>query len=327
MAKLCKNCGGALEDNARFCVLCGTKVEEIPVVQQPMPENGATTTTVPMDQQAIPQQSYQQTNNTQIMEVAPINTNLTQQSDVLVPSGANINVGAMVEEKTPAFQSMPEFDTPKPEVQTPPPSVAITPQINNDMANPKRKRKKKNDLKILYIISGIIGSIVVLAIIGIAIAFFQEANEGNGDNSTKKTNLTEKNSYRVGSKDYGYVSVPNSWTPFGIDETNQTIQYSDGTGWIVTLFSVDEKTISSKDWANSIINQMRTVGASEIGMEETKINQYSGYKIFGYYSNVTTYLAAWVVEGNDGKNHYIAIEGPNRYDDNYDIVYTFNTEK
>ena len=287
----CPFCSGEIEENSHFCVLCGRQLDQgtpQPISNIPQPE--------------------------QNMAVGSNN------NGVLVPSDANINVAAQTEEVAPAFQSMPEI--PSETVQEQPVNNTV---YGDNLLNdnpPPVKKKKKTPLNTIFIIGGCIATIVLIIFIVNLIPYLQ----GENPDPNPSSKLTEKNSFRVGSESFGYVSVPNSWVPFGVSESNQTIQYSDQSGWIVTLFSVDKNTISAKDWANSIVNQMKTAGAQEIGLEPTTINGFKAYKMFGYYSSVSTYLAAWVLEGEE-VNYYVAIEGPKRYDDNYDIIYTFKKEK
>ena len=355
----CKNCGGKLEDNAKFCVICGTKVEtEGEVVQtptqqetQPITNEEAQQTNVnveakveetkPIEQpqpQVLQQQTpIEQNDSNNIPELnnpanyphsapsEPLESNLQH---IVVPSNANINISQTIKDEA-RNDAMTDIQTVPGEEQQPIRNQIPKP-ISSLNANKVSRKKKKSNSNIIHIIALVIGSLVALVIIGFLFTFglsYINNLDNGGKNNTPKLELNSKNSYRVGSKDYGYVSVPNSWSPFGLSPENQTIQYTDGTGWIVTLYSVDQSTITAKNWANNIVAQMNSVGASDIGMEETEVNEFGGYKLFGYYSNVSTYLAAWVINGNDGKVHYIAIEGPERYNDFYDIIFTFNPTK
>lgn len=370
----CKNCGGKLEDNAKFCVQCGTKVEleggnvqtpietpapestpqeekpttpEVPIADVVKPVEPATTEPVAPVAQPIEQTATtlsQPTPETTIPAALnnPANypnglpegiTEEVQQPEIVVPSHANIDISQSIKDEA-RNEAMRDVEVSQEELNQ---AQGITPQVQQpQIARPttsptakKRNKRKTSGKQVIQTIALIIGSLFALVVIGFLVTFgitYLKTLDTNKQ-PEPKLELNSKNSYRVGSKDYGYVSVPNSWTPFGLSPENQTIQYTDGAGWIVTLYSVDQSTITAKSWANNIIAQMNSVGASDIGMEETTINDFGGYKLFGYYSSVTTYLAAWVINGNDGKVHYIAIEGPERYNDFYDIIYTFDPTK
>ena len=350
----CTNCGAKLEENGKFCVMCGTKVEGEEVVEtvQPAPTIETMTTPPPQNLPVQPLQPEEpQQNETPLQqETHPLEDTVADQAvanalnnpanypngmpdpqqpieasetEVLVPSNANIDMSKTLREETPTLQSL--------ETATSSPTAKPIPKMDSNIFKSKRPKKKSGNQQIFQIVGLVAGSIVALVIIGFLFIFmFQFITNSNfqgNEPQGPKLELNSKNSYRVGSKDYGYVSVPNSWVPFGLSPENQTIQYTDGAGWIVTLYSVEETTITAKGWSNNIVSQMNNVGATDIGIEETQVNDYIGYKIFGYYGSVSTYLAAWVVNGNDGKVHYIAIEGPERFNDFYDIIYTFETKK
>ena len=301
--KKCKKCGGILEENANYCILCGEKAE-----------------------QEVPEQQVQEQQNVQNMEQQnqilnnPSNYPNASEQQVVVPSHANINVNETVVSHTPAFQSMPEVEH---NTNYAPPEKQN--KIFNVTTTKKPKKKKARGVKAIYIIAAIAATLFIAFITGLLIFLVSNYTKQNPGNPESKLELNSENSYRVGSRDYGYVSVPNSWIQFGIEPDNQTIQYTDAAvGWIVTLYSVGNNTISSKEWADSIIEQMNSVGATDITIKETSINNYKGYKVFGYYESVTTYLAAWILETPDNKIHYVAVEGPNKFDPLYDIIYTFN---
>lgn len=308
--KRCPHCNGEIEENSHFCVLCGKQLDQN--LTQVMPQQPVAVVPQPQPQQQLQPQPQVQNN----MVVA------SNENNVLVPSEANINIAAMKEEAAPTFQSMPEIPQ-EVKQEKPVNNTVYGDNLLNDNPPPVKKKKKKTPANMIFIIGGCIATIVlIITVIGLIPLL-----KGENPEESHKSKLTEKNSFRVGSEEFGYVSVPKSWVPFGVNESNKTIQYTDESGWIVTLYSIDKGTISTEDWANSIINQMKTAGAQEIGLEETKINDYKTYKIFGYYSSLSTYLAAWVIDTNDEFSHYVAIEGPKRYDDNYDIIYTFKKEK
>ena len=303
MSKFCKKCGKVLENDANFCTVCGTNNAEV-VENTTAGANDSVQTPPP----------------TPVTVVTPTSTAPASSEAILIPSAVQ---QATNNEVVSSLQSMPEIAT------TAPVAPVTTMGAYDRPFRKAKKRKRKNDAKIIYVVAAVAGSLFVLIILVFLLVFLLSFKGGTNENETKIHNpqLTEKESFRIGNADFGFVSVPNGWTPYKQDEGNRTLQYSNGSGWIVTLYSVPASDASAQEWATSIVGQMKSAAAEDIGLEETKIDQCSGYKVFAYYKNVSTYLAAWILNGTDGKSNCIAIEGPNRYDDNYDIIYTFNLTK
>lgn len=132
----------------------------------------------------------------------------------------------------------------------------------------------------------------------------------------------------IGSEEYGYMKVPNNWYKFIDLDGNSTIQYSYANVWIATIFAVEDESITTYKYAQTIFNGVKSEGATNVKLTmETIANKYYGYKVSCYYADENVYLNCWVFEDNKGVKHYIAIEGPEKENDYYDLVNTFTTEK
>ena len=168
----------------------------------------------------------------------------------------------------------------------------------------------------------------VILCLGAGLDFYKAYKDGVKDDIPKK--IGNIDAYRVGSPDFGYVSLPTTWTQYTTQEGGATLQYSDGTGWITTLYSVSMQQLAPHTWSNSIVEEMKKMGAENVIIEPDKVYEYDGFHITGYYRNVNVYISAWIFDGKDSKTHYIAIEGPglltkdNSY---YEIVNSFRLDK
>ena len=129
----------------------------------------------------------------------------------------------------------------------------------------------------------------------------------------------------VGNDHYGYVKVPKNWIEFHDVNNNTVYQYTDigEKGYIITLQTYDED-ISPYTAANNIKNSVVSEGNTAT-VSYTKISTYYGYVVNAKYTD-GTYLDAYLFKAN-GKLHYVSIEGPNKYNDNFKIPETFSLEK
>lgn len=132
----------------------------------------------------------------------------------------------------------------------------------------------------------------------------------------------------IGSEEYGYIKVPNNWLKFLDVDGNDTIQYSYANVWIATIFAIEDESITPYKYAQSIFNGVKSEGATNVKLTmETIADEYYGYKVSCYYPNSNVYLNCWVFEDDNDVKHYIAIEGPEKENDYYDLVNTFTLEK
>lgn len=129
---------------------------------------------------------------------------------------------------------------------------------------------------------------------------------------------------RIGSEDYGYVSVPKNWTRFYDADASSTLQYSYANVWIVTLYAVDAEQMDALSYASGVYNSLEEDGVEGLLGGKLTINDHNAYQVTCYYKEDNVYLACWFIEGNDGKTHYVAVEGPDSSSDYfYNIVLTF----
>ena len=136
----------------------------------------------------------------------------------------------------------------------------------------------------------------------------------------------DENTMVIGDDTYGYVKVPSNWHEFKDVDGNSTYQYSDigDLGYIITLETYDQD-ISPLTAATNVMNHIKEEG-EEATYRYTKISKYYGYVVEAKYSD-GTYLDAYLFKADDGKLHYVAIEGPDKNNDNFEIPQTFSMTK
>ena len=145
-------------------------------------------------------------------------------------------------------------------------------------------------------------------------------------NNTINTNTAENttNGQRVGNSEMGYVTVPSNWTRFfDPDSPSGTFQYSYANVYIITLFSVDKNGLSAETYAKYLESELKDEGTTNVTSGPATIGKYNAYKVQGYYSSENIWLDCYYFETEDGKMHYVAMEGPDKNSEYFKIPNTF----
>ena len=142
------------------------------------------------------------------------------------------------------------------------------------------------------------------------------ANNKNNDNTNSNT-TTNNDTKVVGDDNYGYISIPSNWNKFYDVDGNNSLQYSYANVYIVSL-NVLEGTSSAKDYASNYMynkqNSSDVTGVTGATVTIGKNKEYTAYQVYMYYPSDSTYLVTYWFEAEDGKIHYIALEGPQELD-------------
>lgn len=129
-----------------------------------------------------------------------------------------------------------------------------------------------------------------------------------------------KDTQWIGSDDYGYVKVPQSWIQFKDVNGGDDIQYSDGTDInIVTLntfkaeqFSISESELEKVDpiqISNSIYqSKSESSDFSKVWGSKSRIGGYDAYQV-NCIAKTGKYLVIWIFKSDDGKFRYVSLEG------------------
>ena len=129
-----------------------------------------------------------------------------------------------------------------------------------------------------------------------------------------------KDTQWIGSDDYGYVKVPQSWIQFKDVNGGDDIQYSDGTDInIVTLntFKAEQCGISESELekvdpiqiSNSIYqSKSESPDFSKVWGSKSTIGGYDAYQV-NCIAKTGKYLVIWIFKSDDGKFRYVSLEG------------------
>ncbi|MFS9037973.1 hypothetical protein [Streptococcus timonensis] len=129
-----------------------------------------------------------------------------------------------------------------------------------------------------------------------------------------------KDTQWIGSDDYGYVKVPQSWIQFKDVNGGDDIQYSDGTDInIVTLntfkaeqFGISESELEKVDpiqISNSIYqSKSESPDFSKVWGSKSTIGGYDAYQV-NCIAKTGKYLVIWIFKSDDGKFRYVSLEG------------------
>lgn len=146
------------------------------------------------------------------------------------------------------------------------------------------------------------------------------------------TNSTTSNKYDtgykyVGSNDYGYIKVPDNWAKFIDVNPNNTVQYSYANVWIATIYATKDESLTAYKYAKNVYDRIKNGGAKTVTLVSQKIaNKYYGYKVSGYYESENKYLSCFIFSDSNNVKHYVAIEGPDKNSDYFDLVNTFSLD-
>lgn len=130
----------------------------------------------------------------------------------------------------------------------------------------------------------------------------------------------------VGTDFYGYVKVPTTWVVFKDVDNDSVYQYTDigEAGYIVTLNTYEDTDTSALTAATNLLNNVKNEGA-EATLKTAIVDKYVAWVVDAKYSD-TSYIDIYLFKA-DGKLHYVAIEGPDDTNENFNIPKTFSLTK
>lgn len=137
---------------------------------------------------------------------------------------------------------------------------------------------------------------------------------GKNNTTYNETKNEEKtNNVTVGDEKYGYINIPSNWTKFYDIDGSSSLQYSLANVYIVTLDIVDGQSTAKEYASNFMYNKQNSNEVTDVtGATVTigKNRKYTAYQVYMYYPSDSTYLVTYWFEAEDGKVHYISLEGP-----------------
>ena len=131
--------------------------------------------------------------------------------------------------------------------------------------------------------------------------------------------VIENDTKTVGDNEYGYIDIPTNWYKFYDVDGNDSLQYSYASQFIVSLNYLDDTTHTAREYASNYYynkqNDPNVTGVTSAMVNIGKNKEYTAYQVYMYYESDATYLVTYWFEAEDGKTHYIALEGPEKIGD------------
>ena len=135
----------------------------------------------------------------------------------------------------------------------------------------------------------------------------EEIKENEEDSNNENTTV-------VGDNKYGYITIPKNWARFYDVDGNTSLQYSYANLYIVSLNYFEDSEYTAKELASNYMynkqNSSDVTGVTGATVQIGKNKEYTAYQVYMYYPSDGTYLVTYWFEAEDGKVHYIALEGP-----------------
>ncbi len=195
----------------------------------------------------------------------------------------------------------------------------------NSNVNPNNSQYSNNKAtKTGLIIFISVAAIVV--IIGIILGVVFVSKKIKNDKINKDidiNNNTTKELNKIGNSEFGYLKVEDNWYKYNDVDNPSVLEYTLDGNWIISMYAKPSSTIDAKTYADSCYTRMKQDGSVGVTGATVKVGIYTAYQVYGYYTSLNKWLVTWCFEPGDKKTHYIGIEGPDRYSDNFKIPDTF----
>ncbi len=216
--------------------------------------------------------------------------------------------------------------------------------VSNNNVNNNRKDKKLKPGLIIFV--SVAGLIIILGMVFLGIFIYKKINNAKinkeiakevqdvttelldnvHDEINKDTDInnnTTKELNKIGNSEFGYLKVEDNWYKYNDVDNPSVLEYTLDGNWIISMYARPSSTIDAKTYADSCYTRMKQDGAVGVTGATVKVGIYTAYQVYGYYTSLNKWLVTWCFEPGDKKTHYIGIEGPDRYSDNFKIPDTF----
>ena len=197
--------------------------------------------------------------------------------------------------------------------------------FNDDYEEETTSTQENNDsgknFKIILIIGGIFIAFIVILLIVNAVSkpktqpqptpsapvVIEDEYESGEEEEEEEEEPEEQ---RVGSSSYGYITIPGDWVAYQDTNSNSSLQYTDGS-YIVTLKAVESSQSNALSYATAVKRSFEGDGVDTTGAT-VSLGKYKAYQVYGYYTSVQKWHVCWIFEAEDGKTHFISVEGPKK---------------
>lgn len=198
--------------------------------------------------------------------------------------------------------------------------------FNDDYEEETVSTEGNNDssknFKLILIIAGIFIAFIVILLIVNAVSkpktqpqpapsapvVIDDDDYESGEDEEEKEEVPEEQ--RVGSSSYGYITIPGDWVAYQDANSNSSLQYTDGS-YIITLKAVESSQSSALSYATAVKRNFESDGVNTTGAT-VSLGKYKAYQVYGYYTSVQKWHVCWIFEAEDGKTHFISVEGPEK---------------
>ena len=144
------------------------------------------------------------------------------------------------------------------------------------------------------------------------------------EEETTKPAASDKN--YIGDSDFGYLEVDRTWSNYEDDEESEMLRYSSGL-YLISLYAVPKLQASSEDYQKNVLDALKEEGLTDAMSEVAKLGSYDAYKISCYFVDRNMHLVIWIFEAEDGKTHYVSVEGPDENNEKFEIPEKFTLKK
>jgi hypothetical protein len=166
---------------------------------------------------------------------------------------------------------------------------------------------------------------VAAVILIVTIVVISSGGSSSNENNDNPQIVYDDSTKVVGDNNSGYIVVPNDWIKF-IDEDNPIengYQYSDiDSDYIITVSTIN---ITKDEYKNILLQSLS--GSSSVNSSSTKFLNYDAEQISAYVEASKSWISAIFFNTEDGKLHFIGIEGPDIDNEFFNITNSYKLQK
>lgn len=172
-------------------------------------------------------------------------------------------------------------------------------------------------------------AVAVLIVIsgGFLVYLIIDTGKDNSDKSDKNVVESPKGYKRIGSKDHGYINIPENWIE-NKNQNNELIYYNEDEklygSIIISVAAKTEETSSAEQQAEILYEELVEAEAKDINKKEITVDSYKMHQVYGSMEQSIAY--AWTFEDKSGKINTITLLYPIAGDDLSQIIHSYKSE-
>lgn len=124
----------------------------------------------------------------------------------------------------------------------------------------------------------------------------------------------------IGSNNVGYVDVPEDWKEYNgkTEIVDEVVQYALDSTYVVILSAFDVG-YTADQYSNIYVDKQKAdTTITNLNKESVKIGKgkiYNTYRVSMFNTSTNKYIYTYWFDAEDGKVHFVSIEGPEKYND------------